>query len=148
MRSVTYQSEMGWDHVIQTWIRRTYMDDFRQVIPRRLLTPEATLKTSDTNQKRFTKSPSLDGTCWSTENWSVVAVTLEKNVAIVVRFRYRVVAFASPSATKLGKTAEMCVHYLITLNSLSHLPVNAKFWSSEPTFPIMDCNPGVNSSTM
>ena len=32
----------------------TYIDDFLQVIPSRLLTPDETLNTSETDQKRFT----------------------------------------------------------------------------------------------
>lgn len=61
----------------------TYIDDFRHVIPNKLLTPEETLKTKERNQKRFTTPPRTESTC-AYENWSVVAVTLEKNVAIVV----------------------------------------------------------------
>lgn len=36
---------------------RSYIVDFLQVKPRRLLIPDETLKTSDMNQKRFTNPP-------------------------------------------------------------------------------------------
>ena len=39
---------------IQLEQKLTYIDDFIQVIPSRLLTPEETLNTSDTSQKKFT----------------------------------------------------------------------------------------------
>lgn len=62
-----------------------YTLDFLQVIPKRLLIPDETLKTKDTNQKRFTKPPNVVFVFWK-EYCNVVAVTLEKNVAIVVMF--------------------------------------------------------------
>lgn len=37
----------------------------------------------------------------------MVAVTLEKNVAIVVILMYRIVAFSSSFATKVGRTRRM-----------------------------------------
>lgn len=80
-----------------------YTDDFRQVIPIRLLIPEETLKTNDINQKRFTRPPSSVSVLWN-EYWSVDAVTLEKKVAIVVIFTYRFVAFSSSEEMKVGKT--------------------------------------------
>ena len=61
----------------------TYIEDFRQVMPSRLLTPEETLKISDTNQKKLTASLDFEGG-YDIDIWRVVAVTLEKNVAIVV----------------------------------------------------------------
>lgn len=59
------------------------MDDFLHVILSKLLIPEDTLKTRDENQRRLTTFPREEVVCTS-ENWSVVAVTLEKKVAIVV----------------------------------------------------------------
>lgn len=66
----------------------THIDDFLHVNPNKLLTPDETLNTSDKNQKRLTTPlMELDGTASASAyvNWSVVAVTLEKNVAIVVK---------------------------------------------------------------
>ena len=70
-------------------------------MPNRLLIAEETLKTSDRNQKRLTTLP--NGVFESgSENWRVVAVTLEKKVAIVVIFTYRVAALSFSSARKVG----------------------------------------------
>lgn len=55
------------------------MNDLLQINASKLLTPEVTLNTSDRNQKRFKKLLNLPDVCWY-ENWSVVAVMLEKNV--------------------------------------------------------------------
>ena len=55
-------------------------------MPKRLLTPEETLNTSDINQKKFTDAAS-DEPVFCNEYWRVVAVTLEKNVAMVVSER-------------------------------------------------------------
>lgn len=60
----------------------TYIEDFLHVIPNKLLTPEETLKTRERNQKRFTAELRVEPVVM--ENWSVVAVTLEKKVAIAV----------------------------------------------------------------
>ena len=60
-----------------------HIDDFLQAMTIRLLIPEETLNTNDKNQNRFTALPSFVLVSWY-ENCSVVAVTLEKNVAIVV----------------------------------------------------------------
>ena len=71
-------------------------------MPSRLLIPEETLKTSDRNQKKLTTLP--NGVFESgSENWRVVAVTLEKNVAMVVIFTYRVVSLSFSSARNDGK---------------------------------------------
>lgn len=75
----------------------THIDDFRHVKPSRLLTADDTLNTSDRNQKRLTTplSESDASVCnGAYVNWSVVAVTLEKKVAIVVRLTYRVVSLS------------------------------------------------------
>lgn len=60
---------------------------------------EATLKTRDNNQNRLTELLRADPEpAWFKlviENWSVVAVTPEKKVAMVVMFRYLVVALFS-----------------------------------------------------
>lgn len=77
---------MDGSEIIQ--IRYTaYIDDFRHVKPSKLLTAAETLKTSDKNQKRLTRP--LNDSDASTlgranVNWRVVAVTLEKKVAMVV----------------------------------------------------------------
>lgn len=81
--------------------RSTYIDDLRQVMPKRLLTPEETLNTSDINQKKFTDAAS-DEPVFCNEYWRVVAVTLEKNVAMVVMFIYRVVALSFSSVSMNG----------------------------------------------
>ena len=52
-------------------------------MPSKLLIPEETLKTSDKNQKKLTTLPNGVFEPGS-ENWRVVAVTLEKKVAMVV----------------------------------------------------------------
>ena len=64
------------------------MDDFLHDIPRRLLIPDETLKTREMNQKKLTNPP-RGVSEYGNENWRAVAVTLEKNVAIVVMFRPR-----------------------------------------------------------
>lgn len=72
-------------------------------MPSMLLTPEETLKTRDRNQKKFT-SPRKAGSVFISAyvNCSVVAVTLEKNVAIVVMLTYRIVSLSFSSARKVG----------------------------------------------
>ena len=80
-------------------------DDFLHVMPSKLLIPEETLKTSDKNQKKLTTLP--NGVVESvSENWRVVVVTLEKKVAMVVIFTYRVVALSFSSARKVGRARE------------------------------------------
>lgn len=69
---------------------------------KRPLTPDETLKISDKNHSRFTALFRPPTAFWY-ENWSVVAVMLEKKVAIVVKVRYRVVARSSSSAAKEGR---------------------------------------------
>ena len=79
----------------------SHIDDFLHVMPNKLLIAEETLKTSDRNQKKLTTLPSTVLESGS-ENWRVVAVTLEKKVAIVVIFTYRVAALSFSSARKVG----------------------------------------------
>ena len=69
---------------------------------RKPLIPEATLKTRDANHSRFTAISEVVVVCWN-ENWSEVAVMLEKKVAIVVRVRYRVVTRSSSSDALSGR---------------------------------------------
>ena len=71
-------------------------------MPNRLLIPEDTLNTKDKNQKKLTTAPNGVPESGS-ENWRVVAVTLEKKVAIVVMFTYRVVALSFSSARTAGR---------------------------------------------
>ena len=74
-------------------------------MPSRLLIAEETLKTNDKNQNKLTTLP--NGVFESgSENWRVVAVTLEKKVAMVVIFTYRVVALSFSSARKAGRAKE------------------------------------------
>lgn len=63
---------------------RAYTVDFLHIMLSKLLMPEETLKTRERNQKRFTALLKRPVVCWY-ENWSVVAVILEKNVAMVVK---------------------------------------------------------------
>lgn len=65
--------------------RITHMCDFLQTMHSKLLTPEETLKTSDRNQLRFTALLKWVDPWY--ENWSVVAVILEKKIAIVVKLK-------------------------------------------------------------
>ena len=81
----------------------SHIDDFLHVIPSKLLTPDETLNTSEMNQNKFTTFHRAGGLEIEIDICSVVAVTLEKNVAIVVMLTYRVVALYFSSATKVGK---------------------------------------------
>lgn len=75
----------------------THIDDLRHVNPSRLHTAEDTLNTSERNQKRLTaplKGSDASACNGAYVNWSVVAVTLEKKVAMVVRLTYRVVSLS------------------------------------------------------
>ena len=85
-----------------------YIDDFLHVIPSRLLIADETLKTNDNSQKKLTTLPN-DVFESGSENCRVVAVTLEKNVAMVVIFTYRVVALSFSSARNVGRAKEGCV---------------------------------------
>ena len=87
---------------IQSEHHVTYIDDFLHVIPSRLLTPDETLNTRDINQKKFTTFHRED-CVKEIDICRVVAVTLEKNVAIVVMFTYRVVALSFSSARNIGR---------------------------------------------
>lgn len=60
------------------------MRDFLHIMVSKLLTPEETLNTREINQKRFVALFRLPDVSWYV-NWSVVAVILEKKVAIVDR---------------------------------------------------------------
>ena len=55
------------------------------------------------NQNKFTTSHTALPAFMDKDVWRAVAVTLEKNVAIVVMLTYRVVALSFSSATKVGK---------------------------------------------
>lgn len=80
--------------IVRRSARCSYSEDLRHVMLRRLLTPEETLNTSETNHKRFTSAlRAVPSYC--KENCRVVAVTLEKKVAIVVMLTYCVVALSS-----------------------------------------------------
>ena len=83
------------------------IEDLRQVIPNRLLIAEATLNTNDSSQKRLTELSKAVDDC-EKDNWSVVAVTPEKKVAIVVMFKYLEVALFS--ALRMGGRAENAIH--------------------------------------
>ena len=66
---------------------QTHILDFRHVIPSRLLTPDEILNTRDMNQNKFTTSHTVLPGFMVKDVWRAVAVTLEKNVAIVVMLR-------------------------------------------------------------
>ena len=89
----------------------SHIDDFLHVIPSKLLTPDETLNTSDRNQKKFTTFSRSEGLS-EIDICRVVAVTLEKNVAIVVIFTYRVVALSFSSARNCGR-AKVQLCYLL-----------------------------------
>lgn len=72
----------GYEDIRDAERMNTYIEDFLHVIPNKLLTPEETLNTRERNQKRFTAELRVEPVVM--ENWSVVAVTLEKKVAIAV----------------------------------------------------------------
>lgn len=72
----------GYEDIRDAERMNTYIEDFLHVIPNKLLTPEETLNTRERNQKRFTAELRVEPV--EMENWSVVAVTLEKKVAIAV----------------------------------------------------------------
>lgn len=80
----------------------TYARDVLHIMVSKLLTPEETLNTREMNQKRLVALLRVSDVSWYV-NWSVVAVILEKKVAIVDRARYRVVSRSSSSSTKEGK---------------------------------------------
>ena len=54
------------------------------------------------NQNRFMASHTVLPVFMDKDVWRAVAVTLEKNVAIVVMLRYRVVALSFSSARNIG----------------------------------------------
>ena len=81
---------------------QTHIFDFRHVIPSGLLTPDETLNTSDMNQNKFTTSHTVLPAFIDKDVWRAVAVTLEKNVAIVVMLTYRVVALSFSSERNIG----------------------------------------------
>ena len=85
-----------------------YMDDFLHVIPSRLFIPEETLNINERNQKKFTILPNVVFEVGN-ENWSVVAVTLEKKVAIVVILAYRIVALSFSSAKNAGRAERVAL---------------------------------------
>ena len=112
----------------------TYIDDFLHVILRRLLIPEDTLKTNDKNQKKFTVPPN-DVLESGSENWRVVAVTLEKKVAIAVILTYLVVALSFSSARNVGK-AKKYLNFeplLICIKMLAH--ISPEIISALPQLP-------------
>lgn len=77
------------------------MEDFLHARPNKLLIPEETLKTRDENQKRLTAAPRVVPES-ANENWSVVAVTLEKKVAMPVIFTYSDASRSFSSVRKDG----------------------------------------------
>ena len=70
-----------------------------------------TITVSDINQKKFTLAHNMGGSVIEIDIWRVVAVTLEKNVAIVVMLTYRVVALSFSSARNMGR-AIMIIHIM------------------------------------
>lgn len=88
----------------------THIEDFLHVKPVKLLMPDDTLKTSETNQKRLTipRRNSEDSSFSLLKvNCKVVAVTLEKKVAIVVMLTNRVVSRSISSTRKEGRAVSL-----------------------------------------
>ena len=79
-------AEVNIESFIEMWERDNHYMACFHVTPSKLLTALAILKTSEMNQNELTASATGFPTV-SKENWSVVAVTAEKNVATVLRFR-------------------------------------------------------------
>ena len=100
---------------IRSGQKLTHIDDLLHVIPSRLLTPDETLNTSDMNQKKFTMSHRLDWMGAEIVIWRVVAVTLEKNVAIVVMLTYRVVALSFSSIRNIGRAMNHTMLQLLNI---------------------------------
>ena len=131
--SVSESIRSGW-HV-------TYNDDFLQIVPSRLLIPDETLNTSEMNQNRFTTFHRVECVGAEIVIWRVVAVTLEKNVAIVVMLTSRMVAFSFSSARNCGSA--IVVFPLITkiMGNYGEIPLSPKPRSSSTTIVIAFSNP-------
>ena len=80
---------------------KTHATDFFHRMSIRQSTVDVMLKMSEMNQKMFVVSAIVP--FWLSENPIATAVMLEKKVAIVVIFMYRVVALSFSSATNMGK---------------------------------------------
>lgn len=63
----------------------------------------------------------------------MVAVTLEKNVAIVVILMYRIVAFSSSFATKVGRTRRVSLVMHRQVHVKGSIPLSEKSLSSSVT---------------
>ena len=99
-------------------------------MPSRLLIADETLKSNDKSQKKLTMLP--NGVFESgSENCRVVAVTLEKKVAMVVIFTYRVVVLSFSSARNVGRAKEVALAWASFYASYSHLSPNN--FNSSPT---------------
>ena len=116
----------------------THIDDFLHVIPSRLLTPDDTLNTREMNQKKFTAFHRVE---WVIEIdiWRVVAVTLEKNVAIVVMFTYRVVALSFSSARNVGRAMKQIMCCPEWNSVYRSIPLSPKLRNSSITSIIAVC---------
>ena len=116
----------------------THIDDFLHVIPSRLLTPDDTLNTSEMNQKKFTAFHRVEWVM-DIDIWSVVAVTLEKNVAIVVMFTYRVVALSFSSARNVGRAMKRIMCCPEWNSAYRSIPLSPKLRNSSTTSDIVFC---------
>ena len=120
-------------HMLTEHNLSTHILDFRHVIPSRLLTPEETLNTSDMNQNKFTTSHTVLPGFIAKDVWRAVAVTLEKNVAIVVMFTYRVMARSFSSARNIGSADKSGVKRYSNKQRQWNIHLSPNFCSSSAT---------------
>ena len=124
----------------------THIFDFRHVIPSRLLTPDETLNTSDINQNKFTTSHTVLPAFIDKDVWRVVAVTLEKNVAIVVMLTYRVVALSFSSARNIGSAEKSRIRLYSNTRRQHNSPFSPNLCNSSATTSIAFSEPASRTS--
>ena len=125
---------------------QTYILDFRHVIPSRLLTPDETLNTSDMNQNKFTTFHTVLPAFMVKDVWRTVAVTLEKNVAIVVMLRYRVVALSFSSARNIGSAEKSRIRLCWSKRRQRNSPFSPNLCNSSATTRIAFSEPASRTS--
>ena len=125
---------------------QTYILDFRHVIPSRLLTPDETLNTSDMNQNKFTTSHTELPAFMDRDVWRAVAVTLEKNVAIVVMLTYRVVDLSFSSARNIGSAEKSRIRLCSNTRRQHNSPFSPNLCSSSATAIIALSEPARRTS--
>ena len=124
----------------------THIFDFRNVIPSRLLTPDETLNTSDMNQNKFTASHTALPAFMDKDVWRAVTVTLEKNVAIVVMLRYRVVTLSFSSARNIGSAEKSRIRLCSNTRRQHNSPFSPNLCSSSATTRIAFSEPANSTS--